>query len=188
MKRQIFPVSAIVITAMAAIYMLTVAMPGWEMARALNESRSTIARQAQELEAQVDRTLADGWREVAEDYLSQYELGRIDEKMDSIGDYHSQWNHSNAAAEIHSTIYETVQAQLIQDGDFPVTNVKVRERIRSNHQADVLWQLVSESGDLPSMRADALVAIDLEQCAKIQKKLEERRQAVLLLLAKVSRW
>jgi hypothetical protein len=94
------------------IFFVSPAILRSQEAKKVEATKSAMSEDTEGLVKAADKQLADGWRLVAESYLSQRQLGAVDEWARSAEAAGSGWNNFLLAANVSRLVRETVASKL----------------------------------------------------------------------------
>lgn len=147
----------------------------------LKNAQATLVTEVNGLYGKAYQEINHGWRDVAKDYVTEYEMGRLDEQfVDAVDDPRKSSNWFAAVAA--SRVRQAVWRQLEQEGVNPRTEEQVDARLNSDQRIRQLYALSDSSHALFMCKRDIETARSEEELKKVRAVVEEKNIALSQLL------
>jgi len=132
---------------------------------------------------EAERNIASDWRSIAQDYLSDFERGRLEETYrHGYQDYLGNRDHAVLAAEAYRRVRRAVEKQLAKEGDYPITDDKVQAVLDEDARIVKLRE-IGEASHAVYLCARELEEIETaEDLDRFQMDYEQKKKELVHLL------
>ena len=139
----------------------------------IDNAKMELYKEVNSLTIRADSKLVIGWKQVAEDYCTERELGQIDGKLGensrAIG--YLRIDDQTMALQIAMTVYTSVTAKLRNNGQCALDNA-VRAEMDKDVRIQKLWNIETASNVLHGMPRRIEAAKDLHGLENVQAELK----------------
>lgn len=141
----------------------------------LNGAKTALLHNMQTLSNRVDEAWAEQWRNVAQDYLEDYDRGRVDAEFQSARTNY----HENAGDRYHKAAREAIFAVMAANGK--------KETWKDDVRVKTLDEIQTIRVSMYTLRFEADVAKNQDELAGVLEKFDQKREALEKLLQKIGR-
>jgi len=185
MRKKVAFVVVALICAAFVLYGGHVWVESMRAALELDRAKTALINEARGISAEAERRLAWDWKKVANDYLTDFQRGKLDQLFDEAArDGHRRWNYGALAGETYTRVRLAVEVKLQSEGDYPITREKVSAKLSEDARIVHLQKVAKAQHEVYSC---ALVAADADELAEIeglQGHYEDKKKTLVCLLVR----